>query len=265
MALDVTALAFASVVDAGRDMARRAAGGAVLDEGGVVLVAGPHWLPVLVNTVTRVDPSVTASDVLALAHDFFAPRGRGYSVQAVDGRDDDIIAAAEAAGFVSQGDAAATPLMVLDEPPAAVDAPEGSRIERVTTIAQVDDIATLCTDAYAVYGMPPDVAPACLQPPSIVLAPHLVAYVAYDDAGPVATAQALATHGCAYVQWVATAQRAFKRGFGAAITQATTIGGFELGASMATLMASPMGAPLYRKLGWRDVGAISSRFTMPPS
>jgi hypothetical protein len=262
--MSVQELAFASVVDAVRDMARRATGGVVLDEGGLALVAGPHWLPVLVNTVTRVDPSVPAADVLAQANDFFFPRGRGYSVSALDGRDDDIIAAADEAGFISQGDAGATPLMVIDTPPDAVDLPAGGRIEQVTTVAQVDDIATLCIDAYAVYGMPPDVVPASLQPPSIVLAPHLVAYVAYDDDGPVATAQALATHGCAYVQWVATAPRAFKRGFGAAVTQATTIGGFELGASIATLMASPMGAPLYRKLGWADVGSISSRFCMPP-
>ncbi|MEY2571778.1 MAG: hypothetical protein QOE63_2128 [Acidimicrobiaceae bacterium] len=261
---DLRQLAFASTTDAIRDMARRAPGGVVHDEGGLVLVAGPHWLPVLVNTVTRLDPSVAADDVIARANDFFFPRGRGYSVQALDGRDDDLITAADQAGFASQGDAGATPLMVLEAPPASVDVPDGGRVERATTAAHVDDIVALCADAYAVYGMPADVVPASLLPPSIVLAAHLVAYVAYDDVGPVATAQALATHGCAYVQWVATAQRAFKRGFGGAITQATTIGGFELGASMATLIASPMGAPLYRKLGWTDVGTISSRFTLPP-
>jgi hypothetical protein len=256
-------LTFRSVIDATRDMTRRATGGVVHDEDGVMLVAGPHWLPVLINGVARLDPAVAAADVLDRARQFFTPRKRGYSVFALVGQDDDLVAAAEADGLVSMGDP--SPLMAIDEPPANVDMPEGMRIERVTSEAQVAALADICADAYAVYGMPADVPPAVLSPLSILLAPHMAAYNAVDDEGPVATATSLATHGTAYLQWVGTKQRAFGRGAGAAVTQAATIGGFEIGASLATLVASPMGAPVYRRLGWSDVGQMENRiaFTAP--
>jgi hypothetical protein len=219
-------------------------------------------MPFLMNAVARTDPAVPAADVLARARDFFAPRDRGYSVLGLAGQDDDLIAAAEAAGFRAVGEAA--PLMALDEPPAGVDLPAGARIEAVTTEADVDALADICADAYSVYGMPADVAAAVHTPRSMLLAPHIAAVVAHDDEGPVATATAVATYGTAYVQWVATRQRAFGRGFGAAVTQAVTIAGFALGARLATLGASPMGVPVYRRIGWTEVGMSVSRVTFAP-
>src|SRR2546423_4875032 len=116
-------MCFLSTVDAARDMTRRATGGVVHDEGGIVLLAGAHWLPVLINGVARLDPSVPADDVLDRARAFFAERERGYSVFALVGRDDDLTAAAEAAGLVAFGDA--SPLMATDEVPASIDVPQG--------------------------------------------------------------------------------------------------------------------------------------------
>jgi hypothetical protein len=244
-------------------MTRRATGGIVHDEGGVILLAGPHSLPVLINGVARLDPALDPTDVLDRARAFFTQHKRGYTVFALAGRDDDLIAAAEAAGCIAFGDP--SPLMAIEEPPAAVDTPDGMRIERVTTEEQVAALVDICADAYAVYGMPADVFPAVGSPLSILLAPHIAAYLAIDDNGPVATANSLATHGTAYLQWVGTKQRAFGKGAGAAVTQAATVGGFEIGASMATLVASPMGAPVYRRIGWSDVGEMVNRiaFTAP--
>jgi hypothetical protein len=255
-------LAWVGSIDAARDMARRATGSVVHDECGVVLIKGPHPLPVLINAVARVDPNVPAAEVLERANDFFGGHGRGYNVMGLEDRDEDLIAASDAAGMVAFGEPA--PLMAITEPPARVDVPAGMRIERVTTAAQVDAVIDISNDAYAVYGMPGDVAPAVMRPPSVVLAPHIAAYLAVDDEGPVATAQSIATYGTAYLQWVGTRQRAFGRRAGPAVTQAATIGGFELGASMATLVASAMGAPIYRKLGWSDVGRVVSRVQFTP-
>jgi hypothetical protein len=255
-------LAFLGTIDAARDMTRRSTNGVVHDEGGVALLAGPHWLPVLVNAVARLDPAVSPTDVLDRARAFFGEHKRGYSVLALGGRDDDLLAAAEAAGLVDIGDAA--PLMAIEEPPATIDVPKGMRIERVTSEEHATAVADICSDAYAVYRMPVDVPPAVMSPPSILLAPHIAAYLAIDDEGPVATATSLGTHGTAYLQWVGTRPRAFGRGAGAAVTQAATIGGFEIGASLATLGASPMGAPIYRRLGWTDVGLLDNRVAFKP-
>lgn len=254
-------LTFRSAVDASRDMTRRAPGGVVHDEDGVVYMAGPHSLPMLVNAVARVEPGLSAEEVMERARAFFAPRERGFSIFAMVGRDDDLLDATTAAGFMRLGDPA--PLMAIGEPPTAVDVPAGMRVEEAVSPAHVADIVAICADAYAVYGMPDDVAAAVMQPPSILLAPHIAAYVAYDLEGPIATATSLGTHGTAYLQWVGTMQRGFGRGAGAAVTQAATIGGFERGASMATLFASRMGAPVYRRLGWIDVGLVATPFTLP--
>jgi hypothetical protein len=255
-------LAFLGVIDAGRDFARRGIGGVVLDEGGVALVAGAHTFPVLVNVVARLDPAVRAGEVLERANAFFGARQRGFTLFCLEDRDDDLAAEGRAAGLA--GVVAPAPLMAIDAPAADVPAPPGVSVQIVTEAGQVDDMASVCGDAYSVYGVPAGLAAAILSPASVVLAPHVSACLASDEEGSVATAQAVATHGTAYLQWVATRQRGFRRGLGAAVTTFATARGFELGASMATLLASSMGAPLYRRLGWSDVGTMVSLTALTP-
>ena len=172
------------------------------------------------------------------------------------GRDDDLIEAADEVGMFSFGDPAS--LMVLTGPLSPADSPPGVRIERATMPQQIEDAAVVCADAYAVYGMPADVASACLVAETM-LAPHIAAVVAYDQDGPVATASAMATHGVVYIVWVGTAQRAMRRGLGEAVTRAATVAGLEFGARWTTLSASPMGAPVYRRMGFVDVAHLASR------
>ncbi len=260
MELDArTELALLSHVDYFRDASRRAPGGAVHEEDGLLLYAGPHSLPLLVNGAIRVEPGLGAAEVLDRARAFFGARGRGFSLYALVGRDDDLIEAADEAGMTAFGDPA--PLMVLTEPLSSADPPADVHIERATTPDQIADAAAVCADAYAVYGMPADVAPACLVP-ATALAPHIAVMVARDQDGPVATASVMATHGVGYILWVATVQRAMKRGLGEAVTHAATTAGLEFGTRMTTLMASPMGAPVYRRMGFVDVGHLASRVAM---
>jgi hypothetical protein len=255
--LDVaTQLALLSHVDYFRDASRRGRGGAVHEEDGLLLYAGPHPLPVLVNGAIRVEPGMRAGEVLDRSRAFFGHRQRGFSVYGLVGRDDDLIEAADEVGMFSFGDPA--PLMVLTGPLSPADSPPGVRIERATTPQQIEDAAVVCADAYAVYGMPADVASACLVPETM-LAPHIAAVVAYDQDGPVATASAMATHGVVYIVWVGTAQRAMRRGLGEAVTRAATVAGLEFGARWTTLSASPMGAPVYRRMGFVDVAHLASR------
>jgi hypothetical protein len=251
-----TELALLSHVDYFRDASRRGRGGAVHDDDGLVLYAGPHPLPTLVNGAVRIAPGLDAFEALERARAFFAPRHRGFSVYTLVGRDDDLAEAADEAGMTSFGDPA--PLMVLSETRRPADSPDGVRIEWARTPAQVADAAAVCADAYAVYGMPADVAAACLVP-ATALAPHVATIVAYDEEGPAATASVMATHGVGYIAWVGTAQRAMRRGLGEAVTGAATDAGHELGARMTTLLASPMGAPVYERMGFVTVGHLASR------
>lgn len=248
--------ALTSHVDFLRHVSPREAGGAVHEEDGLLLYAGPHPLPVLVNGAIRVAPGLGAAEVLDRAQAFFRPRRRGFSVDGLVGRDDDLIEAAEDAGMTAFGDPA--PLMLLAEPLAPVALPPDVRMERATTPQQVADAAAVCADAYSVYGMPADVASACLAP-RIMLAAHVATVVAYDDDGPAATASAITTRGVGYIAWVGTAQRAMRRGLGDAVTRAATAAGSEVGARETALVASRMGAPVYRRMGFVDVGHMTSR------
>lgn len=252
-------LAHTSHIDFFRAASTREPGGAVAEDGGVFLYAGPHPLPVLVNGAIRLDPDVAPGEVLSRARDFFRARRRGFGVYGLVGRDDDVIEAAEAAGMFAFGDPA--PLMVLEGRIGPAELPGDVQIERVATPEQVADAAAVCSDAYSVYGMPGEVATACLTPRT-TLAPHTAVVIAYDADGPVATASARVERVVSYIAWVGTVQRAMRRGLGDAVTRAATAAGLELGGEVTALVASPMGAPVYRRMGFVDVGQHASRVTM---
>src|SRR5262249_34449167 len=200
-----TELALMSHVDFMREASARTPGGAVEEGDGTFLYAGPHPLPMFVNGAVRTEPAVRAHRVVDRAQAFFRGRNRGFSVYALVGRDEDLIEAADRGGLTAFNDPA--PLMVLNGSVPPSDLPADVRIEGVTTPKHVSDAAAVCADAYAVYGMQADVAPACLTTRTM-LVPNMAAVVAYDPEGPVATASALVTRGVSYISWVGTAQRA---------------------------------------------------------
>ena len=63
----------------------------------------------------------------------------------------------------------------------------------------------------------------------------------------------LLSHGVAGIYWVGSLERARGRGIGRAVTAAATNRGFELGADVASLQASPMGEPIYRAMGYETI------------
>jgi hypothetical protein len=244
-------LAFLSNLEYFRELTRRSRG-KVVDEGGVTCFASPHPMPFLVSGAFRTDPSTAPADVLARAEEFFAPMGRRIPVSALAGRDDDVIAVALDAGFTASDPG---PLQVLsrrrlDENVIDVE------FRTVTDAAGVSDYATVCGEAHASYGFPDDLFPTLFARPTTILAPHLHAVVGYSGDDPVAAASVYLTHGVAYVGWVAVASSQQRRGLGAAATALVVNRGFDLGATCATLLASPMGAPVYRRLGFVDVGGV---------
>jgi ribosomal protein S18 acetylase RimI-like enzyme len=64
---------------------------------------------------------------------------------------------------------------------------------------------------------------------------------------------------------VATVEHARRRGLGDALTRMAARTGFEMGAAAAWLGASEMGAALYRRIGFEDLGAAIVEFESPPS
>jgi ribosomal protein S18 acetylase RimI-like enzyme len=73
----------------------------------------------------------------------------------------------------------------------------------------------------------------------------------------------LVSHGVAGVFYVATIERARRPGLGDALTRMAARGGFELGARAAWLGASEMGAGLYRRIGFSDLGTTIVEYESP--
>lgn len=232
-----------------REMARRS-GGAVLDEGGVLLAAGGHPLPVLVNAAMRLDPAVAPAEVLARARRFFAPRRRGFSVIARAHLDADLQAACADAGLLAFG---AAPGMVLDRRLPDVPPPPGVTLRRVATTADAAAFAAVMDEAYQSLGMPAGVAAIQLGRLTALAAPHIVTVLAELEGAPAAGAMTIVTHGVAGVYWVGTIAAARGRGLAEVCTRAAGNAGFDLGGRIAALQASPMGEPIYRRMGYVEV------------
>ncbi len=80
------------------------------------------------------------------------------------------------------------------------------------------------------------------------------AYVGYVDNEPVATTQLVIHEGVAGIYYVGTPEAHRARGYADALTRHAIIQGAGLGCDIATLQASPAGYPVYRRMGFEDVG-----------
>ncbi len=246
---DLLDLADLNFMEAMRDLTRRA-GGTVVDEDGLLLYVSPHPLPVLCNGVFRADPRVPAADVLARTRDFFARRERGFSVMLRDHHDADLRAAALTAGLVQMGD---MPGMILDRRLPDAVPPPGVTLRRVETAADVAAFADVMSASYATYGMPPDVMPCLFARRDPLVGPHVVTFLALVDGRPAAGAMTIVTHGVAGIYWVGTTPEARGRGLAELCTRAAGNAGMDLGGRIASLQASPMGEPVYKRMGYVEI------------
>ena len=92
-------------------------------------------------------------------------------------------------------------------------------------------------------------------------------YVGLTGGDPVACASVFLAAGAAGLYFVCTVPDARRRGIGAAISREALAGTLELGFDVGVLGSSPMGQPMYERLGFREVCAVNvyewSPFTPP--
>jgi Acetyltransferase (GNAT) domain len=236
-----------------RATAQWASQGSIHDDGGALLFAGGSWIAVVGNGAYRRDDTVAPEALLTEADAFFARRKRGYSVKVRDnGLDDDLRIACEAHGLPAFGDP--TPQMICYEPLPTPTLPEGIVLRAVRDDQDVTDFIGVSTNAYGTYGMPPEVFADMFDQPDRLLADaDAEVVVAYQRTKPVAAALTYFSGGVASLQWVGTVESARHLKLGQAVTVWATNAGFDRGSSSVTLQASPMGAPLYLKLGYETV------------
>jgi ribosomal protein S18 acetylase RimI-like enzyme len=72
------------------------------------------------------------------------------------------------------------------------------------------------------------------------------------------------THGVAGIYWVGTIPAARGRGLAELCTRAAGNAGFDLGGRIAALQASPMGEPVYKRMGYFEVTRYPYLVQIPP-
>ena len=190
-----------------------------------------------------IDPDAVVRDVLQ----FYASRGVPYLMWVRDGADDALLAAGRAAGLT---DAGGPPVQVLDPILSAPALPPELVVELATDSADVQAHRDVLV---AGFGMPLDVAQrvigdGCLGDPDLAIV------VGRVDSIAVATAVLVRSGDTAGVYNVATVPEHQHKGFGAAVTWAVVAEGTRRGCTHAVLQASEAGYPVYRRMGFTDLG-----------
>ena len=156
------------------------------------------------------------------------------------------------------------PQMVCTEPPAAPSV--GSDVDVVVTRDRGDlhDYAVVAGKAFADLNFPEDQTTVSLDRPSFVDDPRVALAVARVDGSVVAGAVAVTEGAGSYISFVAADKEARRRGLGDAVTRLVTRAGFDAGASMASLEASPFGYHVYERMGYREVFKYALLVVVPP-
>jgi GNAT superfamily N-acetyltransferase len=150
----------------------------------------------------------------------------------------------------------------LDSLP-ALTVPPGLEIRRVTTSAGLADYAAITAanwdpPAPSVIEFYSRVAAAALDP--ACLARY---FVGYHQGLPVCTTEVMLAHGVAGIYGVSTLEGHRRHGFGGAVTLAALHEARDEGFTTAVLQASPVGEPVYRRLGFRTVGFFGEHSITP--
>jgi ribosomal protein S18 acetylase RimI-like enzyme len=186
-------------------------------------------------------------------------QGRGVPfrlrvLEPLDGPTEALIAAA---GFEPAG---GIPCLVLS--PLRADSHElrGLLIRQVIDDDTLRDHTAVVADA---FGWPPSLLGRVFTRKLIGDA-CWTAYVGYLEDRPVATAQLVVTDGVAGIYYVGTLEAHRRSGFAEVMTRQALNEGAAAGCDVASLQASPMGRPIYERMGFRMVSYYRTYVPVPP-
>lgn len=185
--------------------------------------------------------------VVAAAMAFYAQREVPYLLWAREGVDDAFLEAGGAAGL---RDAGGPPAMLMAPIAAPPPRPDGLDISMALGAAEVEEHRHVVAGG---FGMPIEAARR-LVATSIVDDRDFAIVVGRVDGVPVTTAL-LSRHGdTAGVYNVATLEGHRGKGYGAAATWAVVTEGARRGCTHSVLQSSDAGHPVYRAMGFVDIG-----------
>jgi GNAT superfamily N-acetyltransferase len=229
-----------------REMARWTPGGFVVERDGLVMVGAPHG-----TVVTNMAIVAGRTDVDAVVREterVFGQDALPFSVHTRAHVDGELEAALATRGF---HEIATTPGMVVRAGAGVpVDPPKELALRAVENEDDRVAYGDVMAEAYAVYGTPEESTQAFFARMESVRGATTQAYLGWIGARAVSGATLYLSHGIGGIGWVGTRPSAFGRGYGAALTWRVVEEGFRRGVPWLNLQASPMGAPVYRRLGF---------------
>jgi ribosomal protein S18 acetylase RimI-like enzyme len=242
-------LADLNYLEAIRDQTR-GCGGEIAERDGVLLMTGPGPHPI-VNSAARTDPSADADACMAAISAHYSARNYGFSLVLLNGHEEEAMqAAATRVGMVPL---LSPPEMILRKPLPAKALAAGVTMLPVDDEARLADFRTVAEDAWSTYGIPAAVTGSIFAGPKLLQLPHVRGVVAYDHGKPAACALVHLSHGIAGIYWVSTAASARRKGLAEACTREVSNQGFALGGRVVSLQASPMGFPIYQRMGFETI------------
>lgn len=142
------------------------------------------------------------------------------------------------------------------EPAMAVSADDLAAVEvpelQLVRVATPDGLAQALAVAVAGFGIPAEIL-APLYGLELDTFEGMAVYLGRVDGRDVSTSVGFRLGDTVGIFNVATPPEHRGRGYGAALTAAAAREGFAAGADLAWLQSSPLGLPVYRRLGFREV------------
>jgi N-acetylglutamate synthase len=197
------------------------------------------------NAVWPVDDEATAAALPAAIAEVEA-LGIAPGVLLRDGRAPASAEAASALGLTAEE---AEPGMAVAPP--ELDAPDVPHLE-ILRIATPDGLAQALAVAVEGFGVPPEIL-APLYGLDVEAVEGMAVYLGRVAGRDVSTSVGFTLGDTVGIFNVATPPEHRGHGYGAALTAAAAREGFAAGADLAWLQSSPLGLPVYHRLGFREV------------
>lgn len=245
-AIDVAEDNFISTFSLLAELAPR--GAAAVGEGALHLHSGAQVAPFNPTIVREVPDDVDGLlDAAAAFHEQHESPAWIVAVRAADGAQ--FAPAAQARGFTVAED---SPFMVLDRIPGSVPVSE-LQIRRASDLAEVRAHFELVSRS---FGTSMALIEVVISEAFLTDRAHL--FIGELDGVPVASSMLVVSDGagvrCAGIYNVGTLEPHRRRGLGEVMTaHAAEIGRRDHGCAVATLQSSPMGYPVYERMGYREV------------
>jgi GNAT superfamily N-acetyltransferase len=234
----------------------RAMGGDVVEVGSITLVA--TGLPIaFFNGAFLRAPTAEPEHLVSEALQFFRERHLPWLLWVRETVSTRMLDAGRAAGLRDAGGPPAMGLMPVPQGPAA---PTELDVRTATTEEELKDHAAMLRDG---FGMPQEFVDRLIRP-GLLAEPSLTVLVGYVDDEPVSCSLLAVTDATAGIYNVATPERFRRKGYGEALTWAAIAEGASRRCTNAILQASDFGYPIYRRMGFVNLGRYV-QLAGPPS